>query len=408
MSPSPALVVAALAAGLILGSSRVSPAQAVAGAPAQDLSVRLGGLADQMAEEVNQLAAEVARSYGQVPARGPLVDDARELAEAVGEYRKTLAAPATVYQLQQAYAGLDVSWNHLRARLAPLAGRSAVADATVARIRSLDDQARQLLGVNPAPPGFYTGDRTAPGTLDVRRLANALVSRARQLAATIPVAMANDPNAPELAQVAVDLAVEADRFHDALDAKQPAEVVREAYLPVFTRLDRLSRPLATAPLPVRQVWRGIAAVDAQIQKAFGDPAVPPAPSPNPAAPELGGEPPTVPGLTDRLRGQVAAFLRGFTPLANDNPANLAILADAQRLRDEADDFRVSVVAGEDTERLAYEYRDVDASWIRLWRRIARAPGGRNAPFVEQARGLAATCAQIHQALGMPGYPPGYP
>ena len=407
MSPSPALV-AALAAGLILGAARGVAAQGVAAAAAQDLSVRLGGLADQMAEEVNQLAAEVARAYGQVPARGPLVDDAKELAEAVGEYRKTLAAPATVYQLQQAYAGLDVSWNHLRARLAPLAGRSPVADATVDRIRALDDQAHQALGLNPAPPGFYAGDRAAPGTLDVRRLANALVSRARQLAATIPVAMASDPNAPVLAQEAIDLAVEADRFHDALDARQAAEVVRAAYLPVFTRLERLSRPLAVAPLPVRQVWRGIAAVDAQIQKAFGDPPVAQAPNPNPADPELGGEPPTVPGLTERLRGQVAAFLRGFTPLADDNPANPGILADARRLRDDVDAFRVSVVAGEDTERLAYEYRDVDASWIRLWRRVARAPGGRNAPFVEQARGLAATCAQIHQALGMPGYPPGYP
>ncbi len=398
----------ALAAGLLLGLGPILTFAQPAPAPPADIKPRLGQLADQMAEEVRQLGGEVSRSFGQVPNRGVLVDDANELAEAVGEYRKTLAGPASLDQLRQAYSGLDVSWNHLRARLVPLAGRSAVADETVASIRRLDDEAHQVLGLNTTSSGFYSGNQPAPGTLDLRRLADALVSRSRQLAATIPVAMANDPEAPQLAQAAVNLAVEADRFHDALGERQTAESLRESYLPTLPLLSRLRPKLSVAPLSARRVWQGVAAVDAQIQKAFGPNTPAAAPNPNPADPELGGEPPTVPRFTDRLRRQVATFLDGFTPLANDQKANPAILADARRLRDEVADFRVSVVAGEDTERLAYEYRDVDAAWIRLWRRIARAPGGRNAPFVQQTRDIAATCAQIHQALGMPGYPPGYP
>jgi hypothetical protein len=82
-----------------------------------------------------------------------------------------------------------------------------------------------------------------------------------------------------------------------------------------------------------------------------------------------------------------------------------MLADAQQLQAAATDFRQDVARNLPPNQLAYEFRDVDAIWQRLARRVNRVARGRIGPNIAQVQKLGGICAQIHQALGMPGYPP---
>ena len=56
-------------------------------------------------------------------------------------------------------------------------------------------------------------------------------------------------------------------------------------------------------------------------------------------------------------------------------------------------------------KLYYGFRDVDALWQRLARRVNRVARGRMGPNIQQVQRIGATCEQIHRVLGMPGYPP---
>ena len=379
---------AALAAGLLLGLARSGPAQ-IPPPP------NLPGLVQAMGEQVRRLGEEIRQHADQVPGGAHLLEDTGELRESLGEFRGQTAAGGDLFRARQAYSGVDGSWHHLRGMLARLGPTFPDIEQAAARVDAVDGQLHAALGLNPPPPAYYAAAPPAAGVVDVRRLAHALVDRSQELAAVIPVDLANSPDAGPLAQVAIDLAGAADRFHDTLDGGQPPAAVGVAYGPVIALIDRLAPALAAGPPRVQQVWQRVAGVDAQIRQGLGlgAPAI--------AAPAA---PPLQP-LADQLLGQVDAFLRAFTPIVNDHPANPGILAEAQRLRAEAADFRRDVARGLDAGRLAYEYRDVDATWQRMWRRIERASRGRNGPVIELAREIGPTCAQIHQALGLPGYSP---
>jgi len=388
----------AFAALLLLGLARVGPAQA-----RQPAAPDVNALAHQMAERVRHLGEDIQSDLGQTPGGRHLVEDTQELAQAVDGFHESLHNQPNAFQVRQAYTGIDGTWHHLKSLLVRPENATPGVRQAMARVDQLDAQIHQALGLNDAPPG-YSGVGPAPtGVADVRRLAHALVDRSQALAAVIPVDMATSPDAAALGQVANDLAAASDRFHDALDAGQAPEAARAAYNPVVALINQLGAPLAAGPPRVRQTWQGVLTVDAQIRQGLGlgGPQIPP---PIPVVP--GGSP--IQALADQLLGQTDQFLQGFAPIVNDHPANPAILADAQRLRAEADNFRQDVARGLDQGRLAYEYREVDATWQRMWRRIDRVSRGRNGPNIERAREIGPICAQLHQALGMPGYSPNFP
>jgi len=71
----------------------------------------------------------------------------------------------------------------------------------------------------------------------------------------------------------------------------------------------------------------------------------------------------------------------------------------------ATDFRQDVARGISPGQLAYEFRDVDAVWQRLARRTNRIARGRTGPNIQQVANMGTTLAQLHDALGLPGYAP---
>ena len=405
--------IAALAVGMALGLARVGPAQGYGPLPtplppsAPGIGGQLLGLADEMAARVNQLAGSAAQDYAQVPGRDTLLGDLRELARSVGDFRALLAIQGDTYGLQQAYGGLANSWHNLQNQLAPLAGRSPGADAAVARLAQIDAQIYQVLGLNAPSPGFSGVTPPAAGVPDLARLADALVWRSRQLASVIPGAMGGRRETGALMDLARNLAIQADRFHDAEAARQPPDVVRALYGQVAAQLQQMSRAMQAGPPQVQQVWQGILAVDSQLQQALGPAILPGVPNPPPLPPPGPGPSPQVAALADQLQGQVDQFIVAFSPLIRAAPGNPEILADARRLSGDVARFRQAVAQGLDPGRLAFAYRDVDATWTRLWRRVQRVTRGRNGPFIEMLRELVATCGQLHQVLSMPGYSPGF-
>jgi hypothetical protein len=113
----------------------------------------------------------------------------------------------------------------------------------------------------------------------------------------------------------------------------------------------------------------------------------------------------LPDLAKVLVEQVDEFLRDFRATARDVPDGSLILADAERLRNGAADFQKDVAGGLDPGRLAFEFREVDASWQRLARRTNRVAQGRTGPNIQQVERIGQTCATLHRLLGLPGYPP---
>ena len=59
----------------------------------------------------------------------------------------------------------------------------------------------------------------------------------------------------------------------------------------------------------------------------------------------------------------------------------------------------------DANSLALSFRDVDAIWQRLARRVNRIAKGRTGPNIQQVGKIGETSEVIHRALGLPGYAP---
>ena len=111
---------------------------------------------------------------------------------------------------------------------------------------------------------------------------------------------------------------------------------------------------------------------------------------------------------NQLDGQVDDLLNNFAPTARVVPEGDEMLEDMRRLRRAVVDFRRDAAQGFDARRLALEFREVDNHWQRLARRVERIAvtrGRANGPNIERVRRIGQTCEQIHQVLGMPGYPP---
>lgn len=112
---------------------------------------------------------------------------------------------------------------------------------------------------------------------------------------------------------------------------------------------------------------------------------------------------------DALLADADPFLAAIQGAQGRIPEWPAFLVDAQRLREAAANFRNDAAMGKDVAGLAYEFRDVDAAWQRLSRRLYRVSKGQQiGPNIEAVKRMGVTLGQIHQALGMPGYAPNVP
>jgi hypothetical protein len=364
----------------------------------------LNNLVHQMGDRVRHLGEDIASDLGQTPAGRHLIQDTQELAQAVDEFHESLHNTPDLLQRRQAYAGIETTWQHLRGQLAQASSPAVIRAAN--RVEQLDAQIRQALGVNVPPVGFYGGRQAPTGIADTQRLAHALTDRAESLAATIQADMGRDPNGAALARDARELARLADAFHDAIDSNQPVAVAAQAFGPVDAIADRIERFVTTNPVPprVQNAWQAFASVESLIHQNLG------LGSPQPQlqvalAPPPGASASPIVGLSNQLVQQISDFVQVFGPTAGNVPEGGAILADAQRLLAAAADFQQDAARGLPPNQLAYEFRDVDATWQRLARRVNRIARGRQGPNIQQVQRMGATIEQLHRVLGMPGYPP---
>jgi hypothetical protein len=387
----------ALAMVVALGLARTGHAQAVA-------PPDLNNLVHQMAERVRHLGEDISSDLGQTPAGRHLIQDTQELAQAVDEFHESLHNSRDPVQNRQTFASIESTWQHLRGQLARAS--SPAVNRAAARVDQLDDQIRQALGVNAPPTGFYGQGQAPTGIADTQRLAHALVARAESLASAIQADMGRDPNGAALARDAMELARLADGFHDSIDANQPVEVAARAFGPIDALADRIERFVTTGQVPprVQAAWQAFASVEVLIHQNLG------LDSPQPGvqvaiAPPPGGGPPPIVGLSSQLVDQVNDFVQVFGPSAGNVPEGGAMLVDAQRLQAAAAEFQQNAARGLPPNQLAYGFRDVDASWQRLARRVNRIARGRVGPNIQQIQRIGETCEQVHRVLGMPGYPP---
>jgi hypothetical protein len=379
-----------------LGLARVGDGQAIA--PAD-----LNNLVHQMAERVRHLGEDIASDLGQTPAGRHLLQDTQELAQAVDEFHETLHDNRDPAQTRQAFAGIETTWQHLRGQLARAS--SPAVNRAAGRVDQLDAQIQQALGLNAPPAGFYGGGQPPTGIADTQRLAHALAARAESLAAALQADMGRDPNGAALTRDAMELARSADAFHDSIDANQPVEVAARAFAPVDAIADRMERFITTNQVPprVQNAWQAFASVEILVHQNLGLDSPQPQVQVGLAPPTGGGIPPIV-GLSSQLVEQVNQFVQVFGPTAGNVPEGGLMLIDAQRLQAAASEFQRSAAGGLPPNQLAYGFRDVDALWQRLARRVNRVARGRMGPNIQQVQRVGETCEQIHRVLGMPGYP----
>ena len=365
----------------------------------------LAELARQMAGEARRLGEDIAADLAQAPATRNLVQDAQELAQAVDEFGGTLRQRRDPFAMRRAYSGIDGTWHHLKAELARPGQSTPVVARDASRVDALDARLHQALGLDAPPADFY-GDAAPTGVAETQRLASALESRAESLAAALESA-AEAPNGPTLAQDARRLARACDRFHDAIQPGQDPATLQATFQPVAALADRIEANLQAAqlPSPVTQAWQSFAASELLVRQNLNLPTPPPQVATT-LQPAQGPSP--IVALADRLAQESEAFLQVFGATSPRVPERGYFLIDATRLRDAAVDFRQDVARDLPANQLAFEFRQVDALWQVLARRTARIARGRTGPNIQQVQKLGDIIGQIHQLLGMPGYPAALP
>jgi len=391
-----------LGVALALGLARAGTGQ---DAPPPDLN----DLANQMAGRLHRLREDIAADLAAAPQGQQLVQNTQELDQSVDQLRETIRVRPDVTQLQQAFSGIDSSWQYLRGQLAQPGVTTPVVDRDAREVDESAARLRQALGLNNPPQAFYGTAPAAPsGGAETMRLAHALVDRANGLLAAVQATMPGQVGAT-VASGARRLALVADQFHDAIDPNQPPKALAPAFLPVDDSADLLERfivnPANNVPPQVQGAWQAFASVEVLIHQNLGLASPQPAVQVNIAAPPADAGPSPLVGLADQLVQQTTAFVQVFGPTARIVPEGLPMLADAQQLQAAAANFRQDTAGNLAPNQLAYEFRDVDAVWQRLARRVNRVARGRMGPNIAQVQKLGEICQQIHQALAMPGYPP---
>lgn len=389
---------------VVLAAGATVAAQVPAPPPVGPGPGDLDAPAGAMQSSVRALAQDVRTEIGASAAGRHLIEDARELDVALGEFRGSLRSPA-VGGPGRAFADSDASRHHLReGLLRPGTSTPAIVRA-VTRVDETDGALHRALDVNVLPGDVYGGAAPATGPARIRQLAHAFVDRASALDAAVRAEMEAGPRGGPISDRTTRLVREADAWHDAIDINGRPEVIGRSFGPVATVADALERDLSSLqpqpPAGVMQAWRSFAAVESLVRKEFGMPVPPPtfgvpvATDPN--------APPTTAVPADRLAAETEAFVQVFSRTAGITPEGGFFLADAQRLRDAALAFRDLSAQGADPGRLSFAFANVDAAYRRLGRRTARIARGRTGPNIQQVQKIGAIVNDLHQALGMPGY-----
>ncbi len=425
-------------AGLLMGASpRPGLGQGLyAPAPGADLE----RLSRRMAEAMRDLGDDINAGIGQTPQGQYLARDARELQRATGDWYAGLRGSSDPYQVRRSYSGLDISWHRLRGQLnAPGVMTQDMADEA-RRVDEVDVQIHRALNLNTYPPNF-DGAPPPPnlpaqgpgfGPMDeTRRLVFAAAQRAEAMAAACQAEYANDPDCAFKINDSANLARAVDGYYDALGNPQVAQqpdFARNGFVPIVRQANAIGMTVGGHSYPpgVRAAWEAYVAVHNQlraildlnnqtmdglpppnnINPGFGDNAVPgPVVVGIPFNPNPTGQ---VVGWADRLDHQVDDLLANFAPTARVVPEGGDMLEDMQRLRRAVIEFRRDAAQGFPPGRLAREFHEVDEHWQRLARRVDRVARGRTfGPNIERVQQIGQTCQQIHQVLGMPGYPPSF-
>jgi hypothetical protein len=356
----------------------------------------------ELADRVRELGDAIAADLGKTPAGQVLLQDARELEQAVTEFSRGLRGTPDVVRRRQLYSGMDASWHHLRAQLGRAGASSPAVDAAAGRVAEADAQLHKVLGLN-AYPAIYYGDRVSPGsTGEIQRLARALVDRAEALLVAVRADIPG-PVGARLAEEVSRLVQAADIFHDGINIEGRADdITRTGFAGVTVAADTVAAGLPSAPLSerVRAAWRSFQATETLMRQALKLP-----PRAGPGAIPMPVENVTpVQTLADRLVAQLDNFLIVFTPEARYVQEGGYFIADARRLLGAARAFRAEMPRAVDIGQLAYAFRDVDALWEVLARRTNRIAAGRTGSNIQRIEGIGQTIAEIHQLLGMPGVP----
>jgi hypothetical protein len=369
----------------------------------------LNPLVTRMADQVRRLGEAVATDLKSTPRGKTLVDESKELARAMAEYRDSVPGRTDRFLARRAYSGVDLSWHRLASDLSRPGSSSPAVAREAKRVAETDAMIHRALAQNDLPQAYYASDQPPARMADVQRLVLALVDRGEALEAVVRADMAEPvPGGGKIARDAVNLAQGADIFHDALDLNGRVDgAVQNGFSGVLSMSDDLAGDFArTPPTPrVRAGWQAYRSAEALVRFALGLPV------PGDQRPGTffdttpSGRVSPVNVLADQLVQQVTAFLPVYKASAGSVPEGELILTDARALQAAATDFRRDTALGLDPGRLAFEFRDVNAIWQRLARRanrIARGPAG---PNVQEFGKIGQTVAEIHRLLGVPGFAP---
>lgn len=272
----------------------------------------------------------------------------------------------------------------------------------------------------PSSPGYYEATQPAP---DVNRLVHEMGERVRHLSEDVASDLGRTPEGRHLLDDTRALARDVDRLHDTLHERPDPRLVARSY----RRLDESWHHLRTMfeqtgwTQSVARAARRVDAVDAELHQAFGWTAYSGAPTAVATAPPVVVERrrmvrrPTVASAVLPLADQVLAttdtFIVRFAPTANQVPEGRAFLADAQRLRYIANDFREAAAQGAPADQLAGIHAAMDQTVGSLVWRTERISRGRSGPNIEAIRGIGALTQQIGAIVngGGPAYgaPAGY-
>lgn len=378
--------------------------------------VNLPQVSRRMSDAIRDLVEDVAANpaVGQSPAGQYLVRDCQELQRAAGEWFETTRGATDPYQLRRSYSGIDMSWHRLRDQLAaPGIANEAITDE-IRRVEQADAAIHQALNLNAIPPNLEGGTAAPSGVDEARRLAYTLAQRGEALASLVQAVYGPNPAAASLVNDAVELARMSDGFSDTINNPQgppPFEQAQPAFLPIYLKSMTFGVNLDRNPVPpnLRSTWLAYATAINMTRdnlkltnvniNSIGQPSGPPA-VPLPTIPV--GQ---VPQWAETLDRQVDELIANFAPTAVVVPEGREMLGEMERLRNDARNFRREAVRGVDPGRLAFRFRDVDADWQRLARRVNRIARGRTGPNIQRVQEIGQICEQIHQVLGMPGYPP---
>lgn len=385
----------------------------VAGGRADDPS--FASIARRMADEVRRLADDLAIDLEHHPARRHMIEDSQELAQSLDDFRRDQRRGQDAILTRQTYSGIQASWRHLRDQVDRSRESSQVIDRDMQRIDALDAEVSQALGLNAIPIEEYAPAPDGGQGVATRRLARSLVDRAEGLALAVQADSQRDPNARALAADADRLAREADAWHDSLAANRARGDAARSFAPVSATAARLESYVTARPVSrrVSDSWQAFQGVETLVLRDLGLPphqearvvAVPGVRVETRSRPVVVQSP--LPGLADVLVEQVEAYVQVFAPTADGVPEGRKMLDDANRLLAASSAFREEVARGADPNALIVRFRDVDAPSQRLARRVNRIAQGRTGPNIRQVNVIAATCEQIHQALGMPAVAPVY-